>query len=730
MSAPRLILTLTGAMQLGPADLARLPDGLLELRLDRFDRRQIALLLGGAAGDSKPGESLCGADVAGLVCGVKELCPERELVVTCAPASVRGAAGGFAADASNERFKLLCAACAAGAHFVDIDPELAEHGDFASARVILSTHPEVAEEDLAVALDEALARGLRVAQEWPRVAALKIVPLTSSDDATQGVIVLDWLASHVAEVEAAGLDLIVFGAGAASEFTRTLATAFGSSAVYAAAAPDSLAPVPGQPTAAALVAKWPTGAPPARGTSVFGVLGHPVAGSLSPELFTRLFALSGCADAGVYERLDLADPGVLFAKLEAGAMAAVRGLSVTAPHKQAAWLFGSGSSRPPEPGLQRLGALNTLVRDAGVWSGANTDLDGVRRAAEELLGEPFGAAPRELVVIGAGGAARAVLAALGGPKWSGRALVLARDARRAMGLAREFGAGFGTLETLDELAPDLVVHTTPAGSHAAKAGEAWVPGARALAGLAERAPACCVLDANYAPDPTPLVAAARALGLPAAGGRTWFLAQALAQFERFAGVACEIGAARGALDELFARRSVQRGPAPVVLMGLRGAGKSTLGAKLATRLGRPFVDLDSRLAEEAGAASAGELFASLGEPEFRLREAALFEAVLNEPEIVVAAGGGLMTSRWAQAAFGAAGGLGLWLDARDIELARRVEADSTMRPALFGGQPEDEARRARAEREATFRRLAGEPIGTEGLALEDVLARLAERTAS
>lgn len=737
MTTPRLILTLTGAMNLGPGDLAELPPGALELRLDRFDCTQLAALLGeardsGALGDGPFSPS--SKDVGHAVRGLCELCPGRELVVTCAPATVLGAAGGFAANAPAERLELLEAASAAGAGLVDLDPELVslarERDSFAAARVILSVHPQVATQDLGVALDRALEHGLEVAREWPRVAALKLVPLASSADATDGVLVLDWLASRVDEVEALGLELIAFGAGSASTFTRSLATALGSSAVYAAAAEDPEQPVPGQPTAAELVGRWPMGRPPRRGTPVFGVLGHPVGGSLSPELFTRLFELIGRPSVGVYERFDLEDPGVLFERITAGGPFAVGGLSVTAPHKGAAWMFGGGESRAPEPGLERLGALNTLVPDGQGWRGANTDLVGVRHAVEELLGEPFESRPRELVVLGAGGAARAVLAALGGPRWSGRTVVLARDARRAMALAREFGAGFGPLSMLAELEPELLIHATPAGSHAAPAGGGWLPGSMALAELAGRAPGCRILDANYAPDPTPLVGAARALGLKAAGGRGWFLAQALAQLELFVGAEVDHGAAATCLEELLSLRARPR--VPVVLMGLRGAGKSTLGAGLAAELGRPFVDLDVRLAKEAGAESAGALFAFLGEAEFRRRETELFERVLEDRGVVVAAGGGLLTSPVAQAAFGAAAALGIWLDADDQELARRVEADPALRPALFGQAMgrEAEAARARAERSDVFRRLAGAPFDTGRGTPDGILAELVQRTVS
>jgi len=78
---------------------------------------------------------------------------------------------------------------------------------------------------------------------------------------------------------------------------------------------------------------------------------------------------------------------------------------------------------------------------------------------------------------------------------------------------------------------------------------------------------------------------------------------------------------------------------PVVLVGMPGAGKSTVGRVLAARLGREFVDLDERVEAEAQA-SISEIFASEAESGFRRRESAALRDALAEPNVVIAAGGG------------------------------------------------------------------------------------------
>lgn len=574
-------------------------------------------------------------------------------------------------------------------------------------------------------------------------------------------------------------ELFMFAGGRFGTWTRSLCTAFGSQAVYAAARPDQDLPVPGQATVIELTAAWPDGRPPRVGTPVFGVVGERIEGSSSPALFTDLLRRTECR--GVYGRFDLADPAPLFERLDDARLPLV-GLSVTAPHKRAAWHFGGGDAEVAACGLRGLGAYNTLWRTAAGWHGTNTDVVGVRAAVEALFGEDWFARPRRVVVLGAGGTARAVAKALTDPRataafepwlaaWrSGAAtlpplagearatapaavefVVLAREPMRAMGLAREFGASFGGFEELATLTPDLVVHATPLGSPAASEAHIWLPGVPALADLAARAPHCRILDANYKPAPTPLVAAARELGLEAKTGRLWFWAQAAAQWARFAanleplpGVALPAGpdlVERARPDALHDRE------APLlILIGQRGVGKTSLGCALAERDGQVFRDLDDELARSEGASSAGDLFASVGEAAFRRAETARFGLALARAAHAIwgpgrreiwATGGGLLTTPEARAALAAARASGLarvlWLRGEPEALGRRVVADPTLRPALFGASAVEfsaehaieEARRIAADRDPHFRALADEERDTTHLSLEALVAGLA-----
>jgi 3-dehydroquinate synthetase/shikimate kinase len=120
----------------------------------------------------------------------------------------------------------------------------------------------------------------------------------------------------------------------------------------------------------------------------------------------------------------------------------------------------------------------------------------------------------------------------------------------------------------------------------------------------------------------------------------------------------------------------------IVLVGLPGSGKSAVGRRLAERLGRPFIDLDSLITEREGATPAS-LIETHGEPRFRALESAAIETACATPGAVIATGGGAVIdplNRWAL--WGA--GTAVWLDAPDDVLLARLSADPVPRPLLSG----------------------------------------------
>jgi XRE family aerobic/anaerobic benzoate catabolism transcriptional regulator len=184
-------------------------------------------------------------------------------------------------------------------------------------------------------------------------------------------------------------------------------------------------------------------------------------------------------------------------------------------------------------------------------------------------------------------------------------------------------------------------------------------------------------------------------------------------------------AMRVPVEELVREEPAARS-ARIALVGLRGAGKSTLGTKLAQGLGVPFVELDREVEKEAGA-KLGEVFALYGQDAFRRFERRALERVLEENErAVIATGGGLVTDPSTyelllERCFC------VWLKASPQEHMSRVVAQGDMRP--FSGRTQgrsaalDEIRRLLAERERRYTR-AQLALDTSGKTVRQTLQEL------
>lgn len=155
----------------------------------------------------------------------------------------------------------------------------------------------------------------------------------------------------------------------------------------------------------------------------------------------------------------------------------------------------------------------------------------------------------------------------------------------------------------------------------------------------------------------------------------------------------------------------------LVLIGMMGAGKTSVGRRLALRLGRPFVDTD-RLVEERAGRTVGEIFEADGERAFRALEAkAVRDALDSDTWAVVALGGGAVLDP-ASRELAREAGLVVWLQAPAQELARRVAASTrrgTVRPLLTPGQPAEAVLEGLArDREEAYRTAAHITVETAG----------------
>jgi shikimate dehydrogenase len=257
------------------------------------------------------------------------------------------------------------------------------------------------------------------------------------------------------------------------------------------------------------------------------VIGHPVGHSRSPLIHGYWLKEHGLP--GTYERIDV-PPADLPAFLASLPERGLVGGNVTIPHKEAAFRLVDEAS----PAARRLGAVNTLWLDGGRLHGDNTDVTGFVADLDQRLGPTWSEAVGTALVLGAGGAARAVIAGLldrgiGTVLVANRTLARAQEPRaldpdRVRALP---WSGIG--EALGSVG--LLVNTTSLGM----AGEP--PLDLDLGGLP---PTAAVADIVYVPLETPLLAAARERGLRAVDGLGMLLHQAVPGFARWFGVVPQV----------------------------------------------------------------------------------------------------------------------------------------------------------------------------------------------
>ena len=260
-------------------------------------------------------------------------------------------------------------------------------------------------------------------------------------------------------------------------------------------------------------------------TRVAGVIGWPVDHSRSPAIHNAAYDELG-VDM-VYVAFPV-QPGFAAEATEAVRRLDIRGLSVTMPHKHA--IIGSLDSLTET--ARTLGAVNCITNDAGRLIGDNTDgagfLAGFRH---DTGGDVVG---RRVVVVGAGGAARAIVhaCAQAGADSVG---VLNRSADRAR-LAAELAGADGYVATASDLAgADIVVNATPLGMAGTESSE------ETPVEVGQLSTDTIVVDIVYEPEQTPLLAQARARGLTTTGGLPMLAGQASVQIERWAGASPPLG---------------------------------------------------------------------------------------------------------------------------------------------------------------------------------------------
>lgn len=331
---------------------------------------------------------------------------------------------------------------------------------------------------------------------------------------------------------------------------------------------------------------------------VYGLLGRKLGHSYSPQIH----ALLGDYEYRLFE-VEPQDLEAFLKKREFG------GINVTIPYKKDVLPYLSGIS----DNAKRIGAVNTIIvkEDGGLY-GDNTDYDGflclVQKSGFQVKG-------KKALVLGTGGASlpiSAVLSDLG--------------AREVVFISR---SGENNYQNLSRHADaDLIVNTTPVGM--------YPNNLKAPLSLSEFPNLSGVLDIVYNPQKTKLILDAERLGIPAYSGLLMLVAQGKRAAELFLGHDIP----DSETDRIFKKLSTEM--QNIVLVGMPGCGKTTVGKALAEQLNRPFFDADEEILKRTGK-SAEAWIEACGEAVFRQKETEVLESLCKQSGTVIATGGGAVT---------------------------------------------------------------------------------------
>ena len=279
-------------------------------------------------------------------------------------------------------------------------------------------------------------------------------------------------------------------------------------------------------------------------TQVFGVLGDPVAHSLSPLIHNQAFRAAGLNM--VYLPFRVAKPDVPTFLKEFAAVP-VQGYSVTIPHKEAVVAL----AKYQDDAVTGTQAANTLVRGPDGFHAYNTDYEGVLESLRANLPPAPGGSPlhdKTVLVLGAGGVARAVTYAL--HREGALATIANRTPERGHALAEEIGCRHVDWAARHNVISDILINGTSVGMHP-NVDESPIHPSYLKPGLT-------VFDTVYTPETTLLVKEARERGCHVITGVDLFVRQAALQFQWFTG--------REAPLELM-RKVVKRALSPVTIRG-------------------------------------------------------------------------------------------------------------------------------------------------------------------
>jgi shikimate dehydrogenase len=456
-------------------------------------------------------------------------------------------------------------------------------------------------------------------------------------------------------------------------------------------------------------------------TVLCGVIGNPVRHTLSPAIHNAAISHLKLDYAYLAFEVKRAELGNAISGMRA---LGIRGLNVTIPHKINALQFLDEL----DPMAMNIGAVNTIVNSNGRLKGYNTDAGGF---LQSLLAAGFDPQNKNVVLLGAGGAARAVGFALAGRDACITILNRESEIEQAQLLAQHLSrAATSEIEAmaLDESTlakalenADLVVNATSLGM------TPNIENTPVPAHLLKKE--LVVYDVVYAPLETRLLREAAACGCRTISGLEMLVRQGALALELWTGQPAPVDVMRGAALAALGAGNTPKpkagGKTSVALIGFMGAGKSSVGRVLSKKLNKTFVDIDRRIIKKAGK-SIERIFSENGEPAFRDIERETTAEAARRGEQVIACGGGVVLSGANITALRKKAVV-IYLDASREPIVSRVTNSKVERPLLANGNPGETIEKLMRIRKPLYEQAADIILDTSELDVEATADRIIER---
>ena len=333
------------------------------------------------------------------------------------------------------------------------------------------------------------------------------------------------------------------------------------------------------------------------GPMKFGLLGRTLGHSFSPRIHSAL----GNTNYELFER----EPSQLqefFADPE------LQGINITIPYK----VNALEACDVVDPRAERIGCVNTMVRKDGKWHGYNTDYDGfvftLQHAGIDVSG-------KECIILGDGASSATVHVALED-----------LGAKNIVHLSRKTAPFYGDAPNYYETA-QIIINCTPIGMYPHNPAN--------LIDITQFSKLEGVVDLIYNPRRTILLLQAEMMEIPHCDGLPFLVAQGVEAAKHFQGESF------GTKEIEQILRDMRREKENIILIGMPGVGKTTVGKALGEEMGRTCVDVDHELEKEIGDIST--YITEQGEPAFREKEAEMIAKFGTQTGLIISTGGGCVT---------------------------------------------------------------------------------------